>query len=168
MVRLIRDRLRHNVRVICRESPTSRQSIIGFEPSHTGFVLESSESDIPGAATLILSASTHRAGMGTTVKTERGEQVTTGNRTRVVRLAVTNANNPTFARLAQSVEHGTLNPRVVGSSPTLGATVKTERGEQVTTGNRTRVVRLAVTKANHYTKRDTKEAIMLQRSTCDD
>ncbi len=25
------------------------------------------------------------------------------------------------ARLAQSVEHGTLNPRVVGSSPTLGA-----------------------------------------------
>ncbi|KAI8479036.1 Hemicentin-1, partial [Branchiostoma belcheri] len=30
------------------------------------FVLESSESDIPGAATLILSASTHRAGMGTT------------------------------------------------------------------------------------------------------
>ncbi|KAI8504095.1 hypothetical protein Bbelb_181630 [Branchiostoma belcheri] len=55
------------------------------------FVLESSESDIPGAATLILSASTHRAGMGTTVKTERGEQVTTWNRTRVVRLAVTNA-----------------------------------------------------------------------------
>ncbi|KAI8514220.1 hypothetical protein Bbelb_085440 [Branchiostoma belcheri] len=42
---------------------------------------------------------------------------------------------------------------VVGSSPTLGATVKTERGEQVTTGNRTRVVRLAVTNANHYTKR---------------
>ena len=30
--------------------------------------------------------------------------------------------SPTFtARLAQSVEHGTLNPRVVGSSPTLGA-----------------------------------------------
>ena len=27
----------------------------------------------------------------------------------------------TTARLAQSVEHGTLNPRVVGSSPTLGA-----------------------------------------------
>ena len=27
------------------------------------------------------------------------------------------------ARLAQSVEHGTLNPRVVGSSPTLGARV---------------------------------------------
>ena len=26
----------------------------------------------------------------------------------------------TSARLAQSVEHGTLNPRVVGSSPTLG------------------------------------------------
>ena len=26
------------------------------------------------------------------------------------------------ARLAQSVEHGTLNPRVVGSSPTLGVT----------------------------------------------
>ena len=26
------------------------------------------------------------------------------------------------ARLAQSVEHGTLNPRVVGSSPTLGET----------------------------------------------
>ncbi|KAI8506935.1 hypothetical protein Bbelb_153740 [Branchiostoma belcheri] len=52
-----------------------------------------------------------------------------------------------------SVEHGTLNPRVVGSSPTLGATVKTERGKQVTTGNRTRVVRLAVTNANHYTKR---------------
>ena len=26
------------------------------------------------------------------------------------------------ARLAQSVEHGTLNPGVVGSSPTLGAT----------------------------------------------
>ena len=26
-----------------------------------------------------------------------------------------------LARLAQSVEHGTLNPRVVGSSPTLGA-----------------------------------------------
>ena len=26
----------------------------------------------------------------------------------------------TCARLAQSVEHGTLNPRVVGSSPTLG------------------------------------------------
>ena len=26
-----------------------------------------------------------------------------------------------YARLAQSVEHGTLNPRVVGSSPTLGA-----------------------------------------------
>ena len=25
------------------------------------------------------------------------------------------------ARLAQSVEHGTLNPGVVGSSPTLGA-----------------------------------------------
>ena len=25
-----------------------------------------------------------------------------------------------LARLAQSVEHGTLNPRVVGSSPTLG------------------------------------------------
>ena len=25
------------------------------------------------------------------------------------------------ARLAQSVEHGTLNPRVVGSSPTSGA-----------------------------------------------
>ena len=25
------------------------------------------------------------------------------------------------ARLAQSVEHGTLNPRVVGSSPTLSA-----------------------------------------------
>ena len=25
-----------------------------------------------------------------------------------------------IARLAQSVEHGTLNPRVVGSSPTLG------------------------------------------------
>ena len=24
------------------------------------------------------------------------------------------------ARLAQSVEHGTLNPRIVGSSPTLG------------------------------------------------
>ncbi|KAI8500221.1 hypothetical protein Bbelb_217870 [Branchiostoma belcheri] len=37
--------------------------------------------------------------------------------------------------------------------PTSGATVKTERGEQVTTGNRTRVVRLAVTNANHYTKR---------------
>ncbi|KAI8501455.1 hypothetical protein Bbelb_207260 [Branchiostoma belcheri] len=32
-------------------------------------------------------------------------------------------------------------------------TVKTERGEQVTTGNRTRVDRLAVTNANHYTKR---------------
>ncbi|KAI8478195.1 hypothetical protein Bbelb_440660 [Branchiostoma belcheri] len=31
--------------------------------------------------------------------------------------------------------------------------VKTERGEKVTTGNRTRVVRLAVTNANHYTKR---------------
>ena len=28
-----------------------------------------------------------------------------------------------IARLAQSVEHGTLNPRVVGSSPTLGAFV---------------------------------------------
>ena len=28
------------------------------------------------------------------------------------------------ARLAQSVEHGTLNPGVVGSSPTLGANVK--------------------------------------------
>ncbi len=28
---------------------------------------------------------------------------------------------PQPARLAQSVEHGTLNPRVVGSSPTLGA-----------------------------------------------
>ena len=27
------------------------------------------------------------------------------------------------ARLAQSVEHGTLNPRVVGSSPTLGARI---------------------------------------------
>ena len=27
------------------------------------------------------------------------------------------------ARLAQSVEHGTLNPRVVGSSPTLGAKI---------------------------------------------
>ena len=27
------------------------------------------------------------------------------------------------ARLAQSVEHGTLNPRVVGSSPTLGEDV---------------------------------------------
>ena len=26
------------------------------------------------------------------------------------------------ARLAQSVEHGTLNPRVVDSSPTLGET----------------------------------------------
>ena len=26
------------------------------------------------------------------------------------------------ARLAQSVEHGTLNPRVVGSRPTLGGT----------------------------------------------
>ena len=25
-----------------------------------------------------------------------------------------------MARIAQSVEHGTLNPRVVGSSPTLG------------------------------------------------
>ena len=25
-----------------------------------------------------------------------------------------------ITRLAQSVEHGTLNPRVVGSSPTLG------------------------------------------------
>ena len=25
-----------------------------------------------------------------------------------------------YARLARSVEHGTLNPRVVGSSPTLG------------------------------------------------
>ena len=25
-----------------------------------------------------------------------------------------------IARLAQSVEHGTLNPRVVGSSPTMG------------------------------------------------
>ncbi|KAI8500829.1 hypothetical protein Bbelb_216470 [Branchiostoma belcheri] len=33
------------------------------------------------------------------------------------------------------------------------ASVKTERGEHVTTGNRTRVVRLAVTNANHYTKR---------------
>ena len=27
------------------------------------------------------------------------------------------------ARLAQSVEHGTLNPGVVGSSPTLGDTL---------------------------------------------
>ena len=27
------------------------------------------------------------------------------------------------ARLAQSVEHGTLNPRVVGSSPTLGVNI---------------------------------------------
>ena len=27
------------------------------------------------------------------------------------------------ARLAQSVEHGTLNPRVVGSNPTLGETL---------------------------------------------
>ena len=27
------------------------------------------------------------------------------------------------ARLAQSVEHGTLNPRVVGSSPTLGDSI---------------------------------------------
>jgi hypothetical protein len=32
----------------------------------------------------------------------------------------------TAARLAQSVEHGTLNPRVVGSSPTLGETVLQE------------------------------------------
>ncbi|KAI8506489.1 hypothetical protein Bbelb_159160 [Branchiostoma belcheri] len=39
------------------------------------------------------------------------------------------------------------------TGPTSGATVKTERGEHVTTGNRTRVVRLAVTNANHYTKR---------------
>ena len=31
----------------------------------------------------------------------------------------------TLARLAQSVEHGTLNPRVVGSSPTLGAGILT-------------------------------------------
>ena len=31
------------------------------------------------------------------------------------------------ARLAQSVEHGTLNPRVVGSSPTLGALFANQR-----------------------------------------
>ena len=37
-------------------------------------------------------------------------------------VAKTAANVSTQARLAQSVEHETLNLRVVGSSPTLGAT----------------------------------------------
>ncbi|KAI8484906.1 hypothetical protein Bbelb_373130 [Branchiostoma belcheri] len=40
-----------------------------------------------------------------------------------------------------------------GSIPGMGTTVKTERGEQFTTRNRTRVVRSVVTNANHYTKR---------------
>ncbi|KAI8485147.1 sphingomyelin phosphodiesterase 4, neutral membrane (neutral sphingomyelinase-3) [Branchiostoma belcheri] len=78
---------------------TLLENIFGFN-YYTGWGLKTlnrktQPSDIPGAATLILSASTHRAGMGTTVKTERGEQVTTGNRTRVVHLAVTNANHYT-------------------------------------------------------------------------
>ena len=38
-------------------------------------------------------------------------------------VAKTAANVSTQARLAQSVEHETLNLRVVGSSPTLGATL---------------------------------------------
>ncbi|KAI8511860.1 hypothetical protein Bbelb_109600 [Branchiostoma belcheri] len=63
------------------------------------------------------------------------------------------ANTETSGSHASVGNAGTLLLGVVGSSPTLGATVKTERGEQVTTGNRTRVVRLAVTNANHYTKR---------------
>ncbi|KAI8495376.1 hypothetical protein Bbelb_268310 [Branchiostoma belcheri] len=63
------------------------------------------KSDIPGAATLvILSASTHRAGMGTTVKTEKGEQVTTGNRTRVVRLAGPAPDDPDFEALLEQRE----------------------------------------------------------------
>ncbi|KAI8481205.1 hypothetical protein Bbelb_410680 [Branchiostoma belcheri] len=150
------------------------------------------KSDIPGAATLILSASTHRAGVGTTVKAERGEHVTTGNRTRVVRLAVTNANHYTKSVMVSvgdrqadnsgsipgcdmlapfgfySGSHTGNRTRALASdipgAATLilsasthragvGTTVKTERGEHVTTGNRTRVVRLAVTNANHYTKR---------------
>lgn len=35
------------------------------------------------------------------------------------------------ARLAQSVEHGTLNPRVVGSSPTLGGFALFPAGSEV-------------------------------------
>ncbi|KAI8519784.1 hypothetical protein Bbelb_030410 [Branchiostoma belcheri] len=52
-----------------------------------------------------------------------------------------------------SLELPHLSSVPVLTGPTSGATVKTERGEHVTTGNRTRVVRLAVTNANHYTKR---------------
>ncbi|KAI8495119.1 hypothetical protein Bbelb_271050 [Branchiostoma belcheri] len=112
------------------------------------FVLESSESDIPGAATLILSASTHRAGMGTTVKTESGEHVTTGiepelSAWRFV-LESSESDIPGAATLILSASTHRAG---------MGTTVKTESGEHVTTGNRTRVVRLAVTNANHYTKR---------------
>ena len=35
------------------------------------------------------------------------------------------------ARLAQSVEHGTLNPRVVGSSTTLGETFGRKIPQQI-------------------------------------
>ncbi|KAI8506939.1 hypothetical protein Bbelb_153780 [Branchiostoma belcheri] len=148
--------------VICSSDKGGISDLVRTQAKKAGlrqkFVLESSESDIPGAATLILSASTHRAGVGTTVKTERGEHVTTGNRTRVVRLAVTNANHYTKRFVLESSESdipgaATLILSASTHRAGVGTTVKTERGEHVTTGNRTRVVRLAVTNANHYTKR---------------
>ena len=40
------------------------------------------------------------------------------------------------AQLAQSVEHGTLHPRVVGSSPTLGVTFKIEKTKKPYTTRR--------------------------------
>ena len=40
-----------------------------------------------------------------------------------------------FPRLAQSVEHETLNLRVVGSSPTLGANVKIKHSHNRTSGS---------------------------------
>ncbi|KAI8511964.1 hypothetical protein Bbelb_110640 [Branchiostoma belcheri] len=61
------------------------------------------------------------------------------------------SNLPTPSPTSLELPHLSSVPVLTG--PTSGATVKTERGEHVTTGNRTRVVRLAVTNANHYTKR---------------
>ena len=54
------------------------------------------------------------SGSGTSGKWPSGNMQITGS--------LCHSWNLLHARLAQSVEHGTLNPRVVGSSPTLGET----------------------------------------------
>ncbi|KAI8501912.1 hypothetical protein Bbelb_203240 [Branchiostoma belcheri] len=158
----------------CTGQGSSKQIRGGCGVSFLAAFSTNSSSNLPSPTSLELphlSSVPVLTGMGTTVKTERGEQVTTRNRTRVVRLAVTNANHYTkralnFARTCFGVRKYPLaaSPSTSICMPSLLRESRTGNGYRCLTGVQSRLRRPGVPRQTSGRRRGVQ--VLLQADWC--